>query len=548
MDAVLDASSRQDGPVQTLGPLIHNPQALDLIGKRGVSVAPAPDQVGPGTVVIRAHGIPIQDLRGLKARQQAGELKLVNATCPEVAKVHSRIKKYSPKGYFTVILGIHGHAESMAHISFAEHGAKIVANMEEARALTDAEVRRVLIVAQTTFTVKDFQEISDYIRERSEDCLVENTICEDTWTRQEEAHRIAQTVDAVVVVGGKNSANTRHLVELVEHHGKPVQYVEVASELDLACYRGDETVGVLAGASTPTWLVEEVVDVLEHHGQRARMSGRALQEVLGRPALLAVGAACTTLGVSHWLGLPFQGLVPLMAGGYVLAMFILTSYLDPHGVGAKGPAAARLLRNNRALLLGLGLGALMLSLVSGWFLGPLPAAILMGAAVLGVAYKLEIPMGGQRYSLRSIPGSKDLLVAVAMAVVLVGIPVLHARHPLDAHVWAAMTFVGALGFARTCIQNLLDIQKDRILGRETLPILIGRTPAKWVMGVLLGLALLSAILTGPFRPFQALILTVSAGYPLFHMWFFHERFTAGQSRLEPPQELSLLLMGLLALV
>src|SRR5208283_3777305 len=109
MDAVLEASARgKQGAVQTLGPLIHNPQALELIRRRGVAVADKPAEVRNGTVVVRAHGIPIQELRGLKERQRAGELSLVNATCPEVAKVHSRIKKWSPKGYFTVILGTHG--------------------------------------------------------------------------------------------------------------------------------------------------------------------------------------------------------------------------------------------------------------------------------------------------------------------------------------------------------------------------------------------------------------------------------------------------------
>ena len=99
MDAVLEASNSGQENVQTLGPIIHNPQALELISKRGVVVAESPDQVGRGTVVIRAHGIPIQDLRGHKARQKAGEIKIVNATCPEVAKVHNKIEKGSPKGY-----------------------------------------------------------------------------------------------------------------------------------------------------------------------------------------------------------------------------------------------------------------------------------------------------------------------------------------------------------------------------------------------------------------------------------------------------------------
>ncbi len=232
MDAVLEASARNPGKVQTLGPLIHNPQALELIGRRGVRVVSAPGDAEGGTVVIRAHGIPIQDLRLLKERQRKGELAIVNATCPEVAKVHGRIKKYSPKGYFTVILGTHGHAESMAHQSYAEHGAAIVASMEEARTLSDEQLRKVLVVAQTTFTLNDFGEITDYLRDRAGDIIVENTICNDTWTRQEEARELARGVDYVIVVGGKNSSNTKHLAELVHQYGKPIQFVEVASELD----------------------------------------------------------------------------------------------------------------------------------------------------------------------------------------------------------------------------------------------------------------------------------------------------------------------------
>ena len=228
MDAVLEASARDKGQVQTLGPLIHNPQALELIGKRGVRIAGSPVEVTGGTVVIRAHGIPIQDLRGLKERQRKGELTIVNATCPEVAKVHSRIKKYSPQGYFTVILGTHGHAESVAHQSFADHGSAIVASMEEAKALTDEQLQKVLVVAQTTFTLNDFKEISDYLRTRAQDLIVENTICDDTWTRQEEAKELAKTVDSVIVIGGKNSSNTKHLAELAQHYGKPVQFVETA--------------------------------------------------------------------------------------------------------------------------------------------------------------------------------------------------------------------------------------------------------------------------------------------------------------------------------
>ncbi|MBI4912146.1 MAG: 4-hydroxy-3-methylbut-2-enyl diphosphate reductase [Acidobacteria bacterium] len=553
MDAVLEASAARDGSrVQTLGPLIHNPQALELIGQRGVSVTQAPSEVQAGTVVIRAHGIPIQDLRGLKQRQEAGELKVVNATCPEVAKVHSRIKKFSPKGYFTIILGSHGHAESEAHRSFAESGSRIVANMAEAEALTDAELARALVVAQTTFTVTEFGGITDYIRSRAGDLIVENTICDDTWMRQDEAHRIAASVDQVIIVGGKNSANTRHLAELAAHHGKPYQYVETAAELELGGFRGHETVGVLAGASTPTWLVDEVVDVLEQLGDAPGRFTSFLKGGLAAPGLLALGSAFMTLGVHAWMGLPRTLAFPLLTGGYVLAMYLLTPYVDPLGLGSKGPARARFLQRNRRALLGVGILSLAGSLGIAASLGLLPLAVMAGASVLGVAYTVRLPFAGG-WSLRAIPGSKDIMVSAALAVVAVGMPLLHGGGLAPGRAAAAFFFVAVLGFARTVVSNIRDMQHDQILGRETLPILVGRRNAKLLTAVLLTLACLLAgglslaQLDLPRALLALPVLGLAAAYPLVHLWYFHERFTVGKGSFRPSLDLGLFLLALLAL-
>jgi 4-hydroxy-3-methylbut-2-enyl diphosphate reductase len=551
MDAVLEASTNQSaGPVQTLGPLIHNPQALELIGKRGVAVAEAPDKVANGTVVIRAHGIPIQDLRGLKERAKKGELNIVNATCPEVAKVHNKIKKWSPKGYFTVILGSHGHAESVAHRSFAEHGSIIVANMGEAMALPDAQLEKVLIVSQTTFTVKDFHEISGYLRERAKDVIVENTICEDTWTRQDEAKSLAQAVDYVIVVGGKASSNTKHLAELAHHYGKPVQYVETAAELDLKALKGSETVGVLAGASTPTWLVDEVVDVLEQLGDGPSRLTSFLRAGFGAPVLLAAGSALMTLGVHAWLGLGLSWRFPLITGCYVLGMFLLSPYLDPHGLGAKGPGRARFLERNRPVLLSVAIASLVVALGLSATFGLVPLGVILGATVVGAIYKL--PLGGR--SLRSIPGSKDAVVAVALSVVAVAMPVWFTGHAWDLRVFAALFMVGVLAFARTVVNDIRDMQNDQIVGQETLPILLGKGAAKAVLAAMLGL-LLAGTLWLTFRSrhavhpmITALILVACAAYPLLYLWLFHDRFTTGRARLQVGVELSFYMLGLLALV
>jgi 4-hydroxy-3-methylbut-2-enyl diphosphate reductase len=553
MDAVLEASARGErGTVQTLGPLIHNPQALELIERRGVAVAPDPEAVRKGTVVIRAHGIPIQQLRGLKQRQRDGELTIVNATCPEVAKVHSRIKKWSPKGYFVIILGTHGHAESVAHQSFAEHGSVIVASMEEARALTDEQLRKALVVAQTTFTVTDFQAISDYIRGRSDACIVENTICEDTWRRQDEAREIAQAADYVIVVGGKASSNTKHLAELARSFGKPVQYVETASEMDLSPFKGTETVGVMAGASTPTWLVEEVVDVLEQHGGSAHAS-RFMNDAFAVPLKLALGAGFLSLGICAWIGLPFTWRYPAITAAYALSMYLLTPYLDPLGLGAKGPGRARLLERSRHFMLWTSWITLAAAFVLAYSLGTGSILVVGGASLFGLVYKQNLRFGKTVVSLKSIPGSKDVLVALALAVVAVALPLWHDSRPWDARAWSGVLLVSALVFARTTTYNLRDMQNDQILGRETLPILFGRRTTKLLLAAYLAAALVAALavtFSQPAAPpwLDAAILTICCGYPAFHLWFFQERFSAGKSRLEPWVESSFYLAGLLALV
>jgi 4-hydroxy-3-methylbut-2-enyl diphosphate reductase len=555
MDAVLEASMRNDGrTVQTLGPLIHNPQALELIGRRGVAVADAPERVQNGTVVIRAHGIPIQDLRGLKERQARGELKIVNATCPEVAKVHNKIKKWSPKGYFTVILGSHGHAESLAHRSFADSGSVIVSNMAEAEALTDEQLKKVLVVAQTTFTVKDYHAITDYLRSRAGDAVFENTICEDTWMRQDEARELARTVDAVIVVGGKASSNTKHLAELAHHYGKPVQYVETAAELDASGFSGRETVGVLAGASTPTWLVDEVVDVLEQLGDGPSRWRSFLRAAFGSSLLLAVGGGLTTLGVHRWLGLPAGWRYPLLTAAYVLAMYLFSPFLDPLGLGAKGPARARFLERNRRALLMSAFAALVLTLGLAASLGTKVLGIVIGASLVGVAYKRRFPLGGKELSLRSIPGSKDLLVALALATVAVVTPIWQAGRSWDLRAFGAIFLVGVLAFVRTAIYEIRDMQNDQIVGKETLPIFLGKRATKIVLVGLLGTLLVGTLwLTFENRsqghPMAvALILVLCAAYPMLYLWLYHERFTTGKHRFELSVDFSFYLVGLLALI
>ena len=549
MDAVLEASANKRGLVQTLGPLIHNPQALSLLKQRGVCIADTPDEIQSGTVLVRAHGIPIQELRALKARQANGEIHVVNATCPEVAKVHSRIKKWSSKGYFTIILGSHGHAESTAHRSFAESGSIIASSLEEAKAIPKDQLKKIFVVAQTTFTASSFDAIVAELKSRSAEMIVENTICEDTKRRQEEAERIANAVDFVVIVGGKNSSNTKHLAFLAQKTGRPAQFVEVASELDIGAFKGDETVGVLAGASTPTWLVDEVVDVLEQHGKKPGKLKELFEEPLLSPLLLSSGTAVMALGIHARMGLVRDWPSILIIFAYALAMYLAQPFLDPFGLGSKGPARARYLDRQKKTMVSIASTALIVAVALAAKQGTGYAFAVAGASALGLSYKLRIRVLGKTFSLRAIPGSKDILITLALAIIGLVLPAWQQGHEWGWHSFNALLFAASLVFARSIIVSLTDMQKDQILGRETLPILIGRHSSQALMYSLLMIAwsfnAIQSWWSGDIKIFS--ILTVCALYPVLYNWIYRVRFSAGCPHFDPGIEPVFFLVGLLAL-
>ncbi|MDP2876148.1 MAG: UbiA family prenyltransferase, partial [Holophaga sp.] len=415
------------------------------------------------------------------------------------------------------------------------------------------QLKKSLLVAQTTFTVQNFDEIAEYLRGRAGEIVVENTICEDTWRRQAEARELAAKVGAVVIVGGKNSANTRHLAELAHEYGKPCQFVETAAELDLGGFQGIGTVGVLAGASTPTWLVEEVVAALEQLSHGPRRFARLFKNGFAVPFRLALGAALMSLGVHAWMGIPKTWEYPAITAAYVFCMFMLAPFVDPMGVGARGPARARVLEHHHNLLVGTGLVSLVISLGLALRQGIGSFLVVAIASAFGLAYKRQLKVGNFNLSLAAIPGSKDVLVSLALAIVAVALPMWHHDSVWGLRAWIGIGFVTSLVFARTSIRNIQDMQNDQIQGKETLPMLLGRSVTKKVLVGVLALALLTAVWMtlqmGLRHPGLALtVLAASAAYPLAHLWFLHERFTTGQRSFNPPLELSFYLMGLLALV
>lgn len=552
MDAVLDISSNnKQGNIQTLGPLIHNPQALKLIEKRGVSIVANTNLIKDGIVIIRAHGIPIQNLIKLKERQHNGKISIVNATCPEVAKVQSRIKKWSPKGYFTIILGTHDHAESVAHQSFAKHGSVIVANLEEAKALPDALLVKVLIVAQTTFIDKNFHEISEHIRNRCQDCVIENTICKDTWIRQNEAKSIAQTVDYVIVVGGKTSSNTKHLAELAANLGKPVQHVETATEIDFSQFSINDHVGIIAGASTPTWLVDEVANVLKQYGKNSGILN-FINEHFIKSIKLALGVGFLAIGACHWVRLPLTWHYPTIAACHTLAMCLLAPCVENLNLRTKGLTLAKILEVNYNFMTLTAILALAVAFLTSYHLGLMPIIIISITSILGVAYNQELKFSNTTLSLKSIPGSKDIVLATTIGIVTLALPILHVGQPWNIRSWSGMILVTSLVFARTTIHHLKDMQNDQILGKETLPILFGRRITKILFMSYLAIAFIITTIVNFLQPatnswLVVGILIACIGYTPLYLWLSQKHLLMKKYKIEPLSDMSFIILSLLSL-
>ena len=252
VDKVMQVADQAEGPVVTLGPIIHNPQAVARFREKGVETANAVGEVGDGTtVVIRTHGAVREELDRAKARG----LEVVDGTCPYVKYPQAIAQRLSAEGYHVVVVGDAAHAEIKGVVSYAQGPCTVV---KPGGPVPELQAKKVAVIAQTTLIGSEFERVVGILALRHKEVRAVNTICSDTDERQDDARSLAQDVDAVVVVGGKNSANTRHLAEICRAIQPRTWHVETEAELDPAWFQGCRVVGLSAGASTPDWVIEGV--------------------------------------------------------------------------------------------------------------------------------------------------------------------------------------------------------------------------------------------------------------------------------------------------
>jgi (E)-4-hydroxy-3-methyl-but-2-enyl pyrophosphate reductase len=476
MNIALDAANKKKGDLYTYGPIVHNPQAVEMLREKGVSVI-NDNSVSDATVIIRAHGVPPEERQKLK---EAGNL-VCDATCPHVARAHAIIKRGINQGYTAIIIGDKGHAEVNGLLGYAAGNGYVVESAADVNELPHIE--KACIVAQTTQDRNNFDEIVAAVKKRVSDVQIYDTICDSTNMRQKEVRELAQEVDAMVIVGGKNSANTQRLHEISQSTGVPSFHIEGEDELASLGLEQYENIGVMAGASTPNWVINKVIERIKHLIKMRQNKLLILLEkigdfIVGSSMYLSLGAVSVGYGSLVFQGIKPSATILSIIFLYIFSVHIFNRYTEKVEDEFYDSIKARIFKKFGKAFIATAIIASVISLYLSYLLGMRDFVLLLFSYMMGIIYSLKIVPERLHHiteykRLKDFPGSKDVFVALAWAWVIVLIPSLNQETLFTYKSLSIMAFIISTVFIRSVIFDVVGIEGDRIVGRETIPILIG---------------------------------------------------------------------------
>ncbi|MCX7919510.1 MAG: 4-hydroxy-3-methylbut-2-enyl diphosphate reductase [bacterium] len=555
MNLVLDAVNKDNTDIYTVGPLVHNHQAVEMLRNRKVNIIENLDNLPAGKVFIRAHGVTPE----VRQRLEQPNVEVVDATCPFVRSAQLIIDKYAKQGYACIIIGDVGHPEVVGLLGYAQGNGYVVSTESDIANLPMLD--KVCVVAQTTQSSDRFHRLVEKIKEKIPNAVIHNTVCSSTDERQTETLELAKQVDAMIVVGGRHSANTKRLVEIAQSTGTPTYLVETSDELNPTEIQKYHTIGITAGASTPHWVILNVVRTVkrikrESGGVVYRATSSLFRFLIDTHLYLGLGAAALTYACGI-----LQGFVPewrylLIAFFYICSMHIFNSFTDKTAKEYDQPERVLFRRRFRIPLLWFASGSALVSLGIALSLGWIPISILLVASLGGLFYSLQmIPKSLQktvRYrSFKAIPGSKDVFMSIAWVMVTVIIPFLsQTKYRIEMDDMIAALFAFSIVFIRSIMFDLKELEGDRIIGKETLPIILGRKKTNAMINGLLILLCLLLMLSYlvKWTTFVSLVFLGTIGYIFFYR-YLHKTKTIGEELLfETIVDGQFLLTGILAYV
>ena len=260
VDKVYEQIEKADGSkkIYTYGPIIHNQEVVNDLKSKGVETIDEPEKIADISgqiMIIRSHGVA----RDIYERAARNNITLEDATCPFVKKIHNIVSEKGKEGYHVVIIGDASHPEVRGIVGWSEGPVTVLGCEEEVRKFDIAKDKKICVVAQTTFNAQKFKHFVEIIRENGYDTNVINTICNATAIRQSEAADISMSVDKMIVIGDAKSSNTKKLVDICRSNCKDTYHIQTVKDLLSADLQSGKCVGITAGASTPNYLIREVL-------------------------------------------------------------------------------------------------------------------------------------------------------------------------------------------------------------------------------------------------------------------------------------------------
>jgi (E)-4-hydroxy-3-methyl-but-2-enyl pyrophosphate reductase len=484
VDIVLEIAQHETGRhIYTYGPLIHNPQTIELLKNRGItpvkSIAEISDRQN-AVLIIRAHGIPPSERKKIK---ESG-IKIIDATCPKVGYVQAIIKKHTALNYTVIIVGDKKHPEVDGLLGYTSGRGITLTTVEEVEKLSALD--KVCVVAQTTQNLDDYNKIVERISGRFPGTVVFNTICSSTEQRQAEITSMAGEMDAIFIVGGKNSANTRRLADLAQKQRTPAFHIETAEELDSIDIGSYNRIGVSAGASTPNWIIDRVMDkIAETQNRKLKKAGRLFNFwlwTIKTDLYSAIGAGCLCLACMLLQGIPVTISHLAVASFFVYAMHVLNRLISRKPSRFLGSFREETYLKNEKTYLLTAILSVIAALLLAFKNGLLPFSVLFVISLAGILYNMKILPAGWRFqSLKDLPGSKNIFMAIAWGTVAAILPALSNGDVFNAGLMVAFVFAFGMVFIRSAMSDILEIQNDKLIGRETIPVLIGKKHTKTVL-------------------------------------------------------------------
>jgi len=476
IDKVLELSKQRTNKIYTLGPLIHNRQVIETLKEKNIDSIDSPDEIKDKDciVVIRAHGIPPVE----EARLRSIGCEVVDATCPLVKRAQEKIRIYALQGYDTIIVGDKKHAEITGLLGYTEGRGRVISGPEEVAELPHFD--KLNVVAQTTQEPEVFAKAAELLKEKADTLVVSNTICHPTTHRQKETVELSKSSDLVIVVGGKNSANTTRLFQIAARLSKKAVHIEKTDDLNKKMFNGVKSVFITAGASTPSWMIENVAEAVHLLLEKPKNPIVSAFAFLWRLAITgslftAISAVALTYVCMRLEEVPVSPKIMLMAGLFVLSLHTLNRALE------KGTSSADKVRQflfaqhknfSHSIAYVAGIAALVLAFTINWkvFL----AAAFFWAVGISYPHKTQNVLANLG---KFFPTSKDLFTTFGWAYMCAYVPALQSsgigisKHSIYAVFFAFMTV-----FMRSVLCGIVQVHSDLIVGRENFYKAVGHIP------------------------------------------------------------------------